>query len=461
MADYNIAMGIKQPEPVNYLGQMAQVMGIRALQDELQGSESVRSAIQGGMSPTDAKLLQYGKRGEAVYKAGLAGEKESLAATKSRLGLLGQLSGNIIANPTPENLQATLAQAVQYGLTTPQEAQAQIAKLGGDPAAIKTWGLTHQRSALDAEKQLPKIETKDFGGTVGVLSIDPVTGLAKKTYTENKTISPDTAASVGATIRGQDLAEAQRQWERANPTIHYGETTDGMIGMPTRGPNANIATPVYVREAPPLNALAPKTNTPTTMNALAGGATDFTTVVPPDITAANIDLNRAKATPVTGAPQAAPGYTRAVGTKGLTEVQAKSTGFANRAAQAHAIINSVGANGEVQPGLLKRSLEAVPLIGEGLGTMANITQTDPEQQVEQAQRNFVNAILRQESGAAINQSEFDNARKQYFPQPGDGPKVIEQKKQNREMAIKSLEIAAGPGIKKTKVGAADDPLGLR
>jgi len=70
------------------------------------------------------------------------------------------------------------------------------------------------------------------------------------------------------------------------------------------------------------------------------------------------------------------------------------------------------------------------------------------QQADQAQRNFVNAILRQESGAAISESEFQNARKQYFPQPGDSAKVIEQKRQNRETAIKSLEVSAGPGMKK-------------
>src|SRR5690606_20051733 len=45
---------------------------------------------------------------------------------------------------------------------------------------------------------------------------------------------------------------------------------------------------------------------------------------------------------------------------------------------------------------------------------------------EQAERNFINAVLRRESGAAIADSEFENARMQYFPQPGDGPEVIEQ-----------------------------------
>ena len=67
------------------------------------------------------------------------------------------------------------------------------------------------------------------------------------------------------------------------------------------------------------------------------------------------------------------------------------------------------------------------------------------QQAQQAQNNFINAVLRQESGAAINSSEFANAKQQYFPQPGDSPEVIAQKKRNRELVIKGFARQAGPG----------------
>ena len=58
--------------------------------------------------------------------------------------------------------------------------------------------------------------------------------------------------------------------------------------------------------------------------------------------------------------------------------------------------------------------------------------------MEQSQRDFVNAVLRRESGAAISNSEFDNARQQYFPQIGDDDKVIEQKRRNRELATRGI-----------------------
>jgi len=154
------------------------------------------------------------------------------------------------------------------------------------------------------------------------------------------------------------------------------------------------------------------------------------------------DPRTGRMTPATG-PDGAP-----VGSgKALTEFQGKSTSFGMRAQEASQVIDKVGQGGKVQPSLLKRTVEAVPLVGEGLGMAANGLQSPEQQQVEQAQRDFVNAVLRQESGAAISASEFDNARKQYFPQPGDSAEVVAQKQRNREMAIDGFRISAGPGAR--------------
>ena len=64
---------------------------------------------------------------------------------------------------------------------------------------------------------------------------------------------------------------------------------------------------------------------------------------------------------------------------------------------------------------------------------------------DQARKNFINAVLRRESGAAIAESEFDNANSQYFPQPGDPQEIIDQKRRNRELAITLMEAGAGEG----------------
>ncbi|PSL86670.1 hypothetical protein C7T35_01505 [Variovorax sp. WS11] len=117
----------------------------------------------------------------------------------------------------------------------------------------------------------------------------------------------------------------------------------------------------------------------------------------------------------------------------LNDTQAKALQFGTRMQTAGDLLDSLASKGVNQPGLIKRAAETV-----GAGGLANFTQSAEQQQVEQAQRDFINAALRRESGAAIADHEFDNARKQYFPQPGDGEKVIEQKRQNRLLATRGI-----------------------
>ena len=61
--------------------------------------------------------------------------------------------------------------------------------------------------------------------------------------------------------------------------------------------------------------------------------------------------------------------------------------------------------------------------------------------------------MRRESGAAIADSEFDSAEKQYFPVPGDSPAVITQKRRNRETVINSLRVASGVGAGRLGISA--------
>jgi len=121
------------------------------------------------------------------------------------------------------------------------------------------------------------------------------------------------------------------------------------------------------------------------------------------------------------------------GKNALNDTQAKALQFGSRMQAAEGILDRLSTAGVNQPGLIKRGADAV-----GLGTAANWTQSAEQQQVEQAQRDFINAALRRESGAAIADSEFSNARQQYFPQPGDSREVIAQKQRNRELATRGI-----------------------
>ncbi len=85
-------------------------------------------------------------------------------------------------------------------------------------------------------------------------------------------------------------------------------------------------------------------------------------------------------------------------------------------------------------------------IASGL-PMGNYVQTKEYQQYKQASSNFITALLRKESGAAIGKQEFDRYDKEYMPQPGDGQEVLAQKAEARRVAIESMKKGAGPGYK--------------
>lgn len=128
----------------------------------------------------------------------------------------------------------------------------------------------------------------------------------------------------------------------------------------------------------------------------------------------------------------------------LTESQGKAQFYGTRAKAAHDILSDL--QGKYSPMAVNAKMGAadIPVLGGIAGPIANSMLTSNDQRAEQAQRDFVNAILRQESGAVISEPEFKNAQKQYFPQPGDSKAVLKQKKENRERAIKGLDVMSGP-----------------
>lgn len=118
--------------------------------------------------------------------------------------------------------------------------------------------------------------------------------------------------------------------------------------------------------------------------------------------------------------------------KPLTTAQLTSRGFYDRVVESDKIITELG-------GQFTGPISYISKY------MPNIIKSSDRQRFEQAQRDFVNAVLRPESGAAISPSEFDSAAKQYFPQPGDSAAVVAQKAANRKTKINSLALQAGIG----------------
>jgi hypothetical protein len=125
--------------------------------------------------------------------------------------------------------------------------------------------------------------------------------------------------------------------------------------------------------------------------------------------------------------------------KPATQAQFTAAGFANRVVQSKDLID---ANTQDLTKLGTKNY----LVEKNL---PNFLQSPLVQKELQAERNFVNAVLRRESGAAISPTEFDSAAKQYFPQPGDSQAVLAQKKANRDLTAQNLINEGGVAYKET------------
>lgn len=125
----------------------------------------------------------------------------------------------------------------------------------------------------------------------------------------------------------------------------------------------------------------------------------------------------------------------------VTIDESKAGGFADRMTQSGDLVDQFGDAGL---NTIDQALTNSPYVP---GFIANNIVGKDFQQYDQARRDFINAQLRRESGAVISPEEFDNANKQYFPQPGDKPDVLEQKRKNRETVIGAMIRDAGPTYK--------------
>lgn len=131
----------------------------------------------------------------------------------------------------------------------------------------------------------------------------------------------------------------------------------------------------------------------------------------------------------------------------ITKDQSDASIYGRRIQQAEQIFDKLSGQGydrtKISEGLLSRfSPEAF--------------KSENLKEEEQAERNFVNSILRRESGAAISSSEFKSAEAQYFPRAGDSPQVLAQKKANRMQALEGMRVAAGPAWQ--QVGLISTPI---
>jgi hypothetical protein len=117
----------------------------------------------------------------------------------------------------------------------------------------------------------------------------------------------------------------------------------------------------------------------------------------------------------------------------LTETQGKAASFAAQMQQAEGILDGLGQ--DFDPAAFSTTAQ---------GFLPNRFKTDEAQLYNTAKKNWITAVLRQQSGAAIAKHEFTRYEQQFFPQDGDSKDVIQQKKLLRDEQTKLMQLQAGP-----------------
>jgi hypothetical protein len=133
----------------------------------------------------------------------------------------------------------------------------------------------------------------------------------------------------------------------------------------------------------------------------------------------------------------------------LTEAQSKDVGFYTRGIEANKAL--LGLEGQLTD--LGQSLTKLAPLGLG-----NYARTPQFRQAKVAADQFLSAILRKDTGAAITNQEFELYGPMFLPIPGDDPGTIEQKRRMREVAM--LAIKSGMGTAEAIADANRIALGI-
>lgn len=118
----------------------------------------------------------------------------------------------------------------------------------------------------------------------------------------------------------------------------------------------------------------------------------------------------------------------------LTEQQSKDVGFYNRASQIAPILDEIDVN-------LTQALSAGGSMVPGVG---NFLQSDAYRQARQAAEEFIIALLRKDTGAAVTDGEMSLYGSTYLPRAGDDETTIKQKREARGRALEGIRMGLGP-----------------
>lgn len=473
----NIALQVRGLELQNPIAQYGQIAQLQNAQNQnalaqyqlssAQRAEATQNALSNAYSQSidsDTGTINYNKLTGLLAKSGGGAQIPAIEKTRQEIATAALNAKNVQSQidertiglqdkklkfawnavgsaSTPQAAIAELTKGVKDGVFDMKSATGEIQQLQSmTPEQYQQYRVQKIMGILEAKDKLgfmlPKVARQDIGGQIQTIQDNPALPgyglpIPGANIAKTETFADITARkNLGVAQRNANLAEQKFIFEKANPGFELKEGEDGTF----YGVNKRTL------QAVPVNVGAPA----------ADGAAPAT------------------ATPLKGKGTA------------LTESQGNATAFGMRMMESNKILTDLEKAGKKDTGVIKGAVGStvglIPFLGDKLedvsGSIFNalpqvLGGLSPEQQqVAQARINFITALLRKESGAAIGASEFATAEKNYFPKPGDDAATIAQKQQARQTAIKAMQIQAGPGAKQMGGGggvpgaSANNPLGL-
>lgn len=164
-----------------------------------------------------------------------AAQENKGKALKSLVEAQGFAATQVLANPTVETARAAVMKVKQFaqhlGIDLNTSEDERIVSTLQNPEDIRRY---FAGQALAAKELLPKLQTTDAGNAKVQQAVDPLTGQARETGRTPIMQSPDNAASVGATIRGQNVSAETARLAREQSADQHRQTLE-QGGKPPSG----------------------------------------------------------------------------------------------------------------------------------------------------------------------------------------------------------------------------------
>lgn len=365
--------------------------------------------LQKQWSEADLKQAEYlHKNSETIVK---------------QLDYTSKTIGSLLQNPntTAQDVARAVSGLTQFGLLKPEQGAEIVRSIPGDPVQLRQYlqgKLMESQQAKDMlTAALPNLKEINLGGHTQMVDTNPLTnpGIVGQ--------SLERSATHGERVQAGNLALSRERlhMDRQNQRNKLNEPVGAPIEVTQNG------KPVLVQRygdgsLRPVEGFGPKTKDGFSIETNADGTVRVTQ----------------------GSPK-------------LTEQQSKDLVYLTRGESA---INTLDALDKKLASPKDRALAALP--------GGNFAVSSEFQQADQAGREFLAAVLRKDTGAAITNQEFDIYGKMYLPQPGDSQAVLEQKAQQRRVALDAIRSglgtassAAPPKANAAKNAASQAPVAIK